>query len=59
MENSALTDILKSNSSIKAVHSLSRFGHPDGVADVVLLILTNEYITGQTISINGGWHMTS
>ena len=59
MENPALTDILKSNSTIKAVHSLRRFGNPDGVADVVLLIPTNEYITGQTISINGVWHMTS
>lgn len=58
MENSALTDRLKSNSTIKAVHSLRSFGHPDGVADVVLLIPTNEYITGQTISIKGRWHIT-
>ena len=59
MENPVLIDRQKRNFTIKAVHSPGRFGHPDGVADVVLLIPTNEYITGQTISINGDWYMTS
>ncbi len=28
------------------------------VADVVVMLASNGYITGQTISVNGGWHMT-
>jgi len=27
------------------------------VADVVLLLAQNGYITGQTINVNGGWYM--
>jgi 3-oxoacyl-[acyl-carrier protein] reductase len=28
------------------------------VADVVVMLASNGYITGQTISVNGGWYMT-
>ena len=34
------------------------FGTADEVAEAVLLLARNGYITGQTISINGGWYMT-
>ena len=37
---------------------LGRFGTVDEVADVVVMLATNGYITGQTISVNGGWYMT-
>ncbi|MDT3405439.1 SDR family NAD(P)-dependent oxidoreductase [Mucilaginibacter terrae] len=54
------TDMLKSNTNIKpTLIPLGRFGQPEEVADVVLLLATNGYITGQTISVNGGWYMTS
>lgn len=28
------------------------------VADVVVMLAGNGYITGQTVSVNGGWYMT-
>ena len=38
---------------------VGRFGTVDEVAAAAVLLATNGYITGQTISINGGWYMTS
>lgn len=35
-----------------------RFGQPEEVADVVVMLARNGYITGQTIHCNGGWYMT-
>jgi 3-oxoacyl-[acyl-carrier protein] reductase len=35
---------------------VGRFGTVDEVADVVVMLATNGYITGQTININGGWY---
>ncbi len=35
-----------------------RFGQPDEVADVVVMLAGNGYITGQTIHVNGGWYMS-
>ncbi|MGO8927945.1 MAG: SDR family NAD(P)-dependent oxidoreductase [Limisphaerales bacterium] len=37
---------------------VGRFGNVDEVADVVVMLACNGYITGQTISVNGGWYMT-
>jgi 3-oxoacyl-[acyl-carrier protein] reductase len=37
---------------------VGRFGAPDEVADVAVLLASNGYITGQTINVNGGWFMT-
>jgi 3-oxoacyl-[acyl-carrier protein] reductase len=28
------------------------------VADVAVMLARNGYMTGQTISVNGGWYMT-
>jgi 3-oxoacyl-[acyl-carrier protein] reductase len=28
------------------------------VADMVVMLATNGYITGQTINVNGGWYMS-
>jgi 3-oxoacyl-[acyl-carrier protein] reductase len=36
---------------------VGRFGTVDEVADVVVMLATNGYITGQTINVNGGWYM--
>jgi len=38
---------------------LGRIGKPEDVAGVVLFLVSNEadYITGQTINVDGGWRM--
>ena len=33
---------------------VGRLGHPDEVAQAVLMVLGNDYMTGQTIVLNGG-----
>lgn len=35
---------------------LGRFGTVEEVADVVLMLARNAYMTGQTINVNGGWY---
>lgn len=37
---------------------VGRFGAPDEVAQAVVLLACNAYMTGQTLSVNGGWYMT-
>jgi 3-oxoacyl-[acyl-carrier protein] reductase len=37
---------------------MKHLGSVDDVASVAVLLATNEYITGQTIHVNGGMHMT-
>ena len=36
---------------------VGRIGRTDEVAKTVRFILENDYITGQVIEINGGWHI--
>jgi 3-oxoacyl-[acyl-carrier protein] reductase len=33
---------------------LGRFGRPEEVAQAVLMVVGNDYMTGQTIVLNGG-----
>ncbi|MBV9828945.1 MAG: 3-oxoacyl-ACP reductase FabG [Alphaproteobacteria bacterium] len=33
---------------------LGRMGHPEEVAQAVLMVIGNEYMTGQTVQLNGG-----
>jgi 3-oxoacyl-[acyl-carrier protein] reductase len=37
---------------------VARFGTPDEVAEVAILLASNGYMTGQTINVNGGWYMS-
>jgi 3-oxoacyl-[acyl-carrier protein] reductase len=37
---------------------MGHFGEPEDVSSVVLMLVQNSYITGQTISVNGGWYFT-
>jgi 3-oxoacyl-[acyl-carrier protein] reductase len=37
---------------------IGRFGAVAEVADVAVMLVTNGYITGQTINVNGGWYMS-
>ncbi len=56
-----LTDRIPENVKEKLTSQipLKRIGRPDDVADLVLFLASDEagYITGQTISVNGGLHM--
>jgi 3-oxoacyl-[acyl-carrier protein] reductase len=37
---------------------MGHFGSVDDVAAVAVMLATNDYMTGQTISVNGGWYMS-
>ena len=37
---------------------MGRVGKPEEVAQVVVMLAGNAYITGQTIHVNGGWYMS-
>ncbi|KUJ60394.1 hypothetical protein AR687_18295 [Flavobacteriaceae bacterium CRH] len=53
------TDMIKDNPNIKpTLIPLGRFGQPEEVSDIVLLLATNGYINGQTFNVNGGWYMS-
>jgi 3-oxoacyl-[acyl-carrier protein] reductase len=48
---------MKQAVACRRVLRVGRFGTADEVADVVALLATNGYITGQTVNVNGGWYM--
>jgi 3-oxoacyl-[acyl-carrier protein] reductase len=53
------TDMVRSNLNAKPDRiPVGRFGESDEVAEVVVMLACNAYITGQTIHVNGGWFMT-
>ena len=53
------TDMIRNYSRIQpTLVPVGRFGTAEEVADAVLLLATNSYITGQTINVNGGWYMS-
>ncbi|WP_439891180.1 SDR family NAD(P)-dependent oxidoreductase [Ralstonia sp. 25C] len=53
------TGMLSGNPNIrKELIPVGRFGEPEEVADVALLLARNGYMTGQTINVNGGWYMS-
>ena len=48
------TDMMRGRSDLAARIPLGRFGQPDEVAQAVMMVLGNDYLTGQTIMLNGG-----
>ena len=53
------TDMVRANLNASPDRiPVGRFGESDEVADIVVLLARNGYITGQTIHVNGGWYMT-
>ena len=53
------TEMITSNPKARPdIIPVGRFGTVEEVAEVVVMLARNGYITGQTISINGGWYMT-
>lgn len=53
------TEMVRSNPVAKPdMIPVGRFGEIEEVADVVLMLARNAYITGQTINVNGGYYMS-
>jgi 3-oxoacyl-[acyl-carrier protein] reductase len=48
------TDMMLGRSELARNIPLGRMGHADEVAQAVLMVLGNDYMTGQTIVLNGG-----
>jgi 3-oxoacyl-[acyl-carrier protein] reductase len=53
------TEMVTSNPVAKPdMIPIGRFGEIEEVADVVIMLARNAYITGQTINVNGGYYMS-
>jgi 3-oxoacyl-[acyl-carrier protein] reductase len=53
------TEMVTSNPNARPdILPVGRYGLPEEVAEVALLLAGNGYITGQTINVNGGWVMS-
>lgn len=53
------TEMVRNNPRAKPdLIPIGRFGKVDEIADIVVMLAGNGYMTGQTISPNGGWYMT-
>ncbi len=53
------TDMVTSNPNASpSLIPMGHFGSVDDVASVAVMLATNEYLTGQTLSVNGGWYMS-
>jgi 3-oxoacyl-[acyl-carrier protein] reductase len=53
------TDMVTSNPKASpGLIPMGHFGAVDDVASVAVMLAMNDYMTGQTISVNGGWYMT-
>lgn len=48
------TDMMSGRPELKSRVPLGRLGRSDEVAQAVLMVLGNDYMTGQTIALNGG-----
>jgi 3-oxoacyl-[acyl-carrier protein] reductase len=53
------TDMIRNIKAIKPeLIPVGRFGQPDEVASVAVMLASNGYISGQTINVNGAWYMS-
>ncbi len=53
------TEMVTSNPNASpALIPVGRYGAPDEVSAVAVMLAQNGYITGQTINVNGGWFMS-
>ena len=54
------TDMITSNPNASPERlPVGFFGDPEEIARTAVLLAESDFITGQTISVNGGWYMTS
>ncbi len=53
------TDMVRSNLNASPdLIPMGHFGSVEDVASIAVMLAMNDYMTGQTISVNGGWYMT-
>lgn len=53
------TDMVTSNPNANPnLIPMGHFGKVDDVASVAVMLAMSEYVTGQTLSVNGGWYFT-
>lgn len=53
------TDMSSGLDQLRPAHiPIGRFGSPEEVAEVAVMIASNGYITGQTFQVNGGRYVT-
>ncbi len=53
------TEMVSKNKNARPdIIPVGRFGTVEEIADVVVTVVCNGYITGQTINVNGGWYMS-
>ena len=53
------TDMVSQNLQVTPdMVPVGRFGLVEEVAQVIVMLAQNGYITGQTINVNGGWYMS-
>jgi 3-oxoacyl-[acyl-carrier protein] reductase len=48
------TDMMKDQQNLVSRIPLGRFGKPDEVAQAVMMLVDNDYMTGQTVAMSGG-----
>ena len=54
------TDMVRSDLQVNpSAIPVGRFGQPEEIADIAIMLVGNGYITGQTINVNGGIYPTS
>jgi 3-oxoacyl-[acyl-carrier protein] reductase len=54
------TDMVRSDLRVEPTRiPVGRFGRPEEVAEVAVMLARNSYITGQAINVNGGLYPTS
>ena len=53
------TEMVKANLNARPDRiPVGRYGTPEEVAEVAVMLVKNAYMTGQTIHVNGGWFMS-
>jgi 3-oxoacyl-[acyl-carrier protein] reductase len=53
------TDMVTSNPNASPnLIPMGHFGSVEDVASVAVMLALNDYMTGQTVSVNGGWYMS-
>jgi len=50
--------VISNPNATPALIPMGHFGTVDDVASVAVMLAMNEYVTGQTLSVNGGWYMS-
>ena len=50
------TDMMAGQDQLMRRIPMGRFGRPDEVAQVVMMLVRNPYMTGQTVGLSGGMH---